>query len=162
HLYNISPGYLRAAGTRLLAGRDIDSHDRASGPPVALVNETFVRKLLPNEDSIGKRFRFGLNEKAPILSIAGVVEAGKYESLGEDPDLAVFVPVAQRYNGWTTLVARTSLEPREALHELRRAVSEMDSDLPLFNVESLEEGLAWPLLPARFAAGILGSFGALA
>jgi predicted permease len=162
HLYNISPGYLRAAGTRLLVGRDIDSHDRAGGPPVALVNETFVRKLLPNEDPIGKRFRLGLNEKALILSIAGVVEAGKYESMGEDPDLAVFVPIAQHYNGWTTLVARTFLEPREALHELRRAVSEMDTDIPLFNVENLEEGLAWPLLPARFAAGILGSFGALA
>ena len=59
-------------------------------------------------------------------------------------------------------MARTSLKQREALPELRRAVSEMDSDMPLFNVESLEEGLAWPLLPARFAAGILGSFGAVA
>jgi predicted permease len=162
HLYNISPGYLRSAGTRLLAGRDIESHDRAGAPPVALVNETFVQKLLPHEDPIGKRFRLGPNEKAPVLSIVGVVEAGKYDSLGEDPDLAVFVPVAQQYNGWTTLVARTSLQQREALPELRRAVSEMDSDMPLFNVESLEEGLAWPLLPARFAAGILGSFGAVA
>ena len=162
HLYNISPGYLRGAGTRLLAGRDIDLYDGANAPPVALVNETLVRKLLPNEDPIGKRFRLGPNEKAPIHVIVGVVEAGKYESLGEDPDLAVFVPVAQQYNGWTTIVVRTSLQQREALRELRRAVSEMDSDMPLFNVESLEGGLAWALLPARFAAGILGSFGAVA
>jgi len=162
HVYNVSPGYLLAAGTRLLAGRDINAHDHAGAPLVALVNETFVQRLLPGEDPLGKEFRLGPGEKAPIFSIAGVIERGKYESLGEDPRLAVFVPVAQRYNGWTTLVARTILPPPGALRELRRAVSELDSEMPLFNVESLGEGLAWALLPARFAAGILGAFGAVA
>jgi hypothetical protein len=52
----ISPGYLKAAGTRLLAGRDIDAHDRSGAPRVALVNETFVKMLLPGENAIGQAF----------------------------------------------------------------------------------------------------------
>lgn len=162
HVYNISPRYLRAAGTRLLSGRDLNARDRAGSPRVALVNETFVRKLLPSEKPIGKRFRMGRTEQAPLIEIAGVVEDGKYESLGEDPALAVFVPFAQDYGGWTTLVARTSLPPAEALGELRAAVSQMDREMPVYYAGSLTEELAWPLLPSRIAAAILGAFGTLA
>ncbi len=162
NLYSISPGYLRAAGTRLLAGRDIDEHDGAGSTRVALVNEAFARRLLPGENPVGKRFRLGPIEQSPLVEIAGVVENGKYEFLGEDPALAVFVPVSQDYNGWTTLVARTSLPAAEAIRELRSAISRLDPEIPLFNAGSLKEELAWPLLPSRIAAAILGAFGAVA
>jgi predicted permease len=160
-VYDISPGYLRAAGTRLLAGRDMDSRDRARSPRVALVNETFVRMLLPGGNPIGKQFRFGRTMEADPIEIAGVVEGGKYQSLGEDSSAAVFLPLAQSYNSWTTLVVRTPLPPQEAINAMRRVITQMDPTIALFNVGSLKDQLALPLFPARVAAMLLGTFGLL-
>jgi len=161
-LYNISKGYLRAAGTPLLAGRDIDSHDYTASHPVALVNEHFVRALLPGENPIGKYLRLGVNATQQPIEIIGVVEDGKYDSLGEDQQLAVFEPLGQRGPQWTTLVARTPLPPQQAIDLLRRTILKMDSELTLFNVGSLRDELAFPLFPARIAAIVLGAFGLLA
>jgi predicted permease len=161
-IYAISPGYLAAVGTRLLAGRDVDWRDRAGGPRVAVVNRTFGRTLFPGESAIGKRFRFGSDPKAEQIEIVGMVEDGKYESLGEDPELAVFLPLAQNYNHWTTLVVRTSLPEGQATASLRRLIAEMDPTMPLFNTGSLRDQLAYPLFPARVAAVVLGLFGFIA
>ncbi len=157
-LYNISPGYLQAAGTRLLLGRDVTDHDREGTPPVAIVNEALVHLLYENENPLGKRVRLG--DRA--LEVIGVVETGKYESLGEDPHPAVFRPIAQTGTTWTTLVARTRLSAREATDLLRKVVLDLDSNLTLFNSGSLQDQLALPLFPARVAAIVLGAFGVLA
>jgi predicted permease len=161
-IYGISPGYLAAAGTRLLSGRDIDSRDRAGAPRVAIVNRTFARTLFPGENALGRRFRYGNDPKARQLEIVGIVEDGKYESLNEDPMPAVFEPLAQNYNAATTVVLRTDLPPGEATDSLRRIIGEMDPSLPLFNTGSLREQLAYPLFPARVAAVVLGAFGLIA
>ena len=161
-IFVVSPGYLKASGTRLLEGRDIDAHDRADGPRVGLVNETFVKMLLPGENAIGKHFRYGGNEKATGMEIVGIVEDGKYESLGEDPAAAVFQPLAQQYDSMTTVVARTSLPTADALRAIRGAVAALDPALTLFNVGSLTDLLAMPLFPARVAAVVLGAFGLIA
>ncbi|MDQ2712758.1 MAG: ABC transporter permease [Acidobacteriota bacterium] len=161
-IYDTSPGFLMAAGTHLIRGRNIDAHDGPSSPQVALVNETFARKLLPNQNPLGKRFRFGQDEKTAPIEIIGVVEDGKYESLGEEPTAAVFEPVAQHYNGWTTLIVRTSLRPEQAIGSVRQVLIGMDPELPLFSVGTLSDMLAWPLFPARIAAIVLGAFGLLA
>ena len=88
NMYFITPGYLQAMGTRLVAGRDLDQRDTKDAAPVALVNEAFVRQLLPGEDPIGKRFRHRTTGK--WIQIAGVVEDGKYRSLGETPSPTIF------------------------------------------------------------------------
>ncbi len=156
--YNISPGYLQAAGTRLLLGRDINSRDHDGTPRVAIVNEALVRLFYRNENPLGKQLRLG--DKA--VEIIGVVETGKYESLGEDPHPAVFSPIAQTGTTWTTLVARTRLPARQATDLLRKAVLDLDPQLTLFNTGSLKDQLATPLFPARAAAIVLGVFGVLA
>ncbi len=161
-LYSISPGYFAAAGTRLVSGRAIDSHDRAHSPRVAVVNETFVRRLLGGRPAIGKRFRVGDARAGDAVEIVGVVQDGKYQSLGEDPTAAVYSPIAQRYNGWTTLVARTSLPPERLLQLVRSAILDLEPTLTLFNVGTLREQLAFPLFPIRVTAVVLGVFGVLA
>lgn len=157
-VYNISPGYLHTAETRLLAGRDIDDRDRKGGPLVAIVNEALVQLLYGKENPLSKHLRVG----DKVFEIIGVVETGKYESLGEDPHPAVFLPIAQTGIGWTTLVARTSLPPQQATEMLRKTVLDLNPDLTLFNVGSLKAQLALPLFPARAAAIVLGVFGVLA
>lgn len=161
--YHLSPGYFKTAGTRLLRGRDINDRDRKGTPPVAVINEALARLLYGDESPLGKHIRFGVGHDAGF-EIVGVVETGKYESLGEDPKPAVFLPIAQDGPGmpYTTLLARTSLPPQQATELLRKAVLDLDPELTLFNTGSLKDQLAFPLFPARAAAIVLGVFGLLA
>jgi predicted permease len=161
-VYNISPAYLRTAGTRLLAGRDVNAHDREGAPGVAIVNEALADLLFPRENPIGRHVRMSLDPADKGVEIVGEVETGKYESLGEDPHPVMFLPIAQTGTTRTTLVARTSLPAAAATQMLRNAVLDLDPELTLFNAGSLESQMALPLFPARIAAVVLGIFGTLA
>jgi len=159
-LFAITPGYLEAMHTRLIAGRDVDQRDKAGAPVVALVNETFVRRLLSGQDAIGKRFRH--SKTGNWIQIAGVVEDGKYSSLGESSKLAIFEPIEQRWYRGQTLIARSSLAETETAGLIRRAVLELDPSLTVFADGSLTSALGLALFPAKMAAVVLGSFGVLA
>lgn len=158
--YNASPGYFRTAQTRFLAGRDFEERDREETKRVAIINHAFTQKILQTKDAVGKRFHYGSG--GDWIEVIGVVEDGKYASLGEEPTPVVFRPLYQDYNSTTTLVARSPLPSKEALRLIQHAVQEMDSSLPLYDAGSLSEHLEFPLLPARLAASVLGSFGFLA
>ncbi|HLH05292.1 MAG TPA: ABC transporter permease [Bryobacteraceae bacterium] len=161
-IYTISPGYLRAAGTKLLSGRDLNEHDNEHAPPMGLVNEALARALFQNEDPLGRHVRLSDNPADKGFEIVGVVETGKYEYLGEDPHPAVFLPIAQTGTGWTTLVARTHLAVSAAVPLLQKAALDLNPDLSFSNVGSLKDQLSLQLFPARAAAIVLGSFGIFA
>jgi predicted permease len=160
NMYDATTGYLRAMQTRLIAGRDFDARDIKDSPPAVLVNEAFARQLLPGEDPLGKRFRFGPGGK--WNQIIGVVEDGKYRSLGETPSPTVFQNMEQNWRSNTTLVARSPLAEAETTRLLRRAVGELDPALTLYDAGSLTSALALALFPARLVAVVLASFGLLA
>ncbi len=159
-VYQISPGYFRAAGTKLIRGRDFDDNDKRGATMVAIVNETFARQLLPGEDPIGKRFRYSQN--GPWEQIVGVVEDGKYRSLGELPMYAEFLPIAQHTPEDETIVARSTLPEEDVAGMLRRAVNQLDPSMPVYDVGSVADQLGIVLFPARISAIILGAFGVLA
>lgn len=160
NVYDITPGYLRAMQTRLIAGRDLDQRDTKDAPRAVLVNEAFARQLLPGEDPLGKRFRSGSNGK--WSQIVGVVEDGKYRSLGEAPAPTTFRDMEQMMDTGATLVARSPLPEAETVRLLRRAVSELDPSLTIFDAGSVTSALALALFPARLVAVVLASFGFLA
>ncbi len=160
--YNISPGYFRAAGTTLRAGRDIDGHDRPGSPRVVIVNEACAHALFGREDPLGKRIRLGENPSDEGVEVVGVVEDGKYEFLGEAPHPAIFLPLAQVGTRFTTLVARSSLPSQQMTELLRKAVLDLDPELTLINAGGLKDQLALPLFPVRIAAVVLSVFGVLA
>jgi predicted permease len=160
YAYAVTPGYLQAMHTRLVAGRDLDQRDKQDTTQVALVNEEFVRRLLPGENPIGKRFRHRVTGK--WIQIAGVVEDGKYYSLAEPHELAIFEPIEQRWSQDQTLVARSSMPETETLRLMRRAVLELDPSLTVFDDGSLTSAVGWALFPARLVGAVLASFGALA
>jgi len=160
-MFQIGPGYLKAMRTRLVAGRDVDDHDGPGAPQVALVNQAFVNQLLPGEDPLGKRFHIG-NNGGDWYRIVGVVETGKYRSLGEAPYPAVFRGVLQEYSSYTTLVARSTLPEDRVTAMLRRAVHDLDPAITVYSSGGVTEQLGLVLLPARVAAAVLGSFGLLA
>src|SRR5438067_9344869 len=90
--FSIAPGYLTAAGTRLLTGRDFTWHDDARARNVAIVNQTFAQRMFGTTSPIGLRFLVG---QGTPYEVVGVVENGKYESLTEAPWAAMFFPLEQ-------------------------------------------------------------------
>jgi len=160
YYYNVSPGYFRTMQTRLVAGRDFDEHDTASSPRVAIINEAFARRIFPGEHALGKRYR--TNPSGNWIEIVGIAQDGKYQSMNDFDELAVFRPRAQQYNSTFTVLARSSSSSAAALRAIQRVVSSLDPELPFFQADTLEDHLSFPLLPAKIAASMLGAFGVLA
>jgi predicted permease len=158
HYFTISPGYLKASGTRLLAGRDFAWSDKADAPKVALVNENLAHRLFGNEPAVGRHF---LGGDKTLYQVAGVVEDGKYNSLTEEPSAAMFFPLAQSHEGDTTLVVRSERAPAEIASALNRVVTGIDSSLPI-TLNPWSNSLALVLFPARVATAALGVMGLLA
>ena len=156
--FSISPGYLKAAGTRLLAGRDFTWDDGPKTPKVALINENFAHRMFGNEPAVGRNF---LGGDTSLYQIVGIVEDGKYDSLTEESSAAMFFPLAQNNDGYTTLVVRSRLQPAEAASALNRLLSGIDSSLP-FTLRTWPDRLSLVLFPARVATAALGVMGLLA
>src|SRR5438552_10510734 len=155
NVYPMSPEYLRAAGTRLLEGRDVSWQDRKETPPVAIVNETFARTMWGDARAIGQRFV--LSDRS--TEVVGVVEDGKYYNLMESPAAAVFVPLAQNV-GSAVLVVRSSLPPTEIAAALRHTLGDVQPGVPvtLRTWPEALEGVLYPARAAAFALGVMGLF----
>ena len=156
--FSISPGYLQAAETHLLSGRDFTWADSPTTPNVAIVNEFFARTLFGNTPAVGQHFLGAGNVRYQVV---GVIEDGKYDSLTEDPQAAMFFPLAQSNEGDTTLVVRSQLPPAETASALNRMLTSIDSSLP-FSIRPWPDELALVLFPARVATVALGVMGLLA
>ncbi len=157
--FTISPGWLEAAGTRLVAGRDFTWHDDNHAPHVALVNETFAQQMFGSVSAaVGGHFA----EPGPTkYEVVGVVENGKYGSLTETPTPAMFWPLGQNNENDTTLVVRSERTPAEMAAALQTMMAKIDPSLPV-TIESWPSSLALALFPARVATVALGILGLLA
>ncbi|HEY2472567.1 MAG TPA: ABC transporter permease [Terracidiphilus sp.] len=156
--FGISPGYLSAARTRLLAGRDFTWDDGPNSPKVAFVNQTFAHRMFGDTPAVGRHFL--LRDKT-LYEVVGVVEDGKYGSLTEDPTAAMFFPLPQEHDGNTVLVVRSQLSPAETASALNAMIGGIDSSLPIV-LRTWEDNLALVLFPARVATAALGVMGLLA
>ena len=157
--YDVSPGYFRAMGTRLIAGREFTKRDDRNAPRVAIVNETFARKVTGTAKAVGRRF---YSYPKQLTEIVGVVEDGKYVSLTEEPRLAVFRPTAQSFTLTTVMVARSALPEAIMAEQMRQAIRRLDPSMPMYDTGSLSGVLGFAFLPSRVAAVALGAFGFLA
>ncbi|MGC1294238.1 MAG: ABC transporter permease, partial [Alloacidobacterium sp.] len=157
--YEVSPDYFSVAGTRLLAGRDFTDHDDDKSPDVAIVNETFAKRLFGTTDAVGKTYPDGPGHRFLII---GVVEAGKYVTLTEDPAPVVYWPLAQRGNSDTVLLVRSQRGSAEMIPAVRKAIASVDPALPVFSLTTWQDVLSLVTFPARAATIALGVLGALA
>ena len=159
--YSVSSGYLRAAGTALLMGRDFTDHDDEHSPRVAIVNRTFaVRMFGDPAKAIGQYFKLRDGSR---LQVVGVTEDGKYFTLAEDPALAMFVPVWQYPEIETWLVVRSTRDPVQLAPALKDALRSLDRALPTY-ISPWENEMGFSLFPARmatFSLGVLGIMGAM-
>lgn len=155
HYASMSPGYLAAIGTRLLAGRDFTERDDSAAARVLIVNQRFIERFWPGQEALGRIVRRGQRE----LTVVGVIPTGKYQSLGEDPRAYMFFPQAQEWEAGMELVVRGRQDPAVLLAAIRREVEALDPLMPIVNLQSLTSHLGTSLLPARIAGGALGLFG---
>ena len=156
--YNISPGYLEAAGTRLLAGRDLRFDDDKKAPTVALVNRQFAVKVFGSvEKALGGHFKFWGGNRAEVV---GVVEDGKYRTMTEDQQAAMFFSFQQHDVSYTWLVVRSQRDPQEMAAALERTLHGLDSSLPL-TIRPWTQEMDSALFAARVASVALGALGLL-
>jgi predicted permease len=161
--YMVSPGYFQVAGTHLLSGRDITLDDKLGSPTVAIVNETFARRLFGTTHAVGKRFKLF----DPVrLEIIGVVEDGKYQDPGEDPQPAIFLAYAQGIGPYITsspitVLVRSPLPQDQMTRALHSALSQVVATAPIA-VLSWSDAIDRSMMPARTAAVVLGIMGLMA
>jgi predicted permease len=153
----ISPGYSEAARTRLLSGRDISWRDTVQTPYVAIVNETFARKMWGDIPAIGQRFIF-LDH---LREVVGVVEDGKYLEIQESSQPVVYLPLPQNEQASTVFAVRSYRPANEMGPAIERALNAIEPNAPII-VQGWWDALAGPLLPARAATIALGALGVLA
>ncbi len=155
---HISPGYFHAAGTTLLAGRSLTLHDDTKAPMVAVVNREFARKVLGSVDkAVGGHFKLGDGTRVEVV---GVVEDGKYETLTEDQQPAMFYSFLQRPSNTVRLVVRSERAPQELAAALQRSMHSLDPGLPL-EIKTWNSELGSALFAARVATVALGVMGLL-
>jgi predicted permease len=155
--YDVSPGYFRTIGTRLLAGREFTWNEPTGS--IAIINETFARRMFGSTNVVGRHFRyFG----GPPVEIIGLAEDGKYFTLSEDPRSVVFRQVTRSVDSETVLVVRSNRAEGVVAAEMQRAVHALDPALPLYGAGSLRDSMAFTQLPAEIALAALGTFGILA
>jgi predicted permease len=159
--YDVSPGYFDAAGTRLLAGRAFSWHDDKSAPVVAVVNREFAGKLFGSlTNAIGRYFTL---QDATRVQIVGVVEDGKYLSITEDQQPAIFLPSVQSPSSQSYLVVRSHRDPQQLAAGIRSKLHELDAGLPV-DIDTWNTLLVVVLFPSRVATvslGVLGAMGAM-
>jgi len=169
----IGPHYFETIGTRLVRGRTIGDRDTPNSPQVAVVNEAFVRKFFPKSDPMGKRFGFGDIRNAGDFEIVGVVEDAKYQDAREPAYATFFLPFLQmakdpklafmigsHYIGDIEL--RVAGQTQNLELAVRRTLADIDPNLNVLNVISLQEQLTRNFNQDRLIARLTELFGLLA
>jgi putative ABC transport system permease protein len=161
----ISPGYFHTLGTTLLAGRDFDAHDTATSPKVAIVNESFVRKILNGQSPVGVHFRQEtyVGKPAPMYLIIGLVKDTKYSDMREHDIALVYVAMAQddQPDNFPQFVIHAGVPPSVALPEIKEAILQSGSET-VIDFHTLQTQIRESLLRERLMATLSGFFGFLA
>jgi putative ABC transport system permease protein len=161
----VALNYFRTMGIPLLKGRDFDERDNRQSTPVIVVNEDFAQKYFPGDDPIGKHIKPGISngEDKPIWrEIVGIVGSVRHLSLSAEPTPEYYVPHTQLPFDSMTVVARTEGDPRTLISAVQREVRAVDSDLPVYNINPLEEYVAASVAQPRFNTLLLAIFAGIA
>lgn len=156
-----SPDYFKAMGIRLLAGRAFNDRDVLNAPRVAIISENFAKRFFPNESPIGKRIN--LTTGPPVFrEIVGVVGDVKQNGLNRETLPHAYEPFAQAPSQFMTMVVRTSLDPNSLVPVIRKTVFEIDNELPLQSVRTLDGMITSSISRQRFTSAVLAVFAGVA
>lgn len=156
--YNIvGDSYFEALGIAMRNGRGFERSDNADALPVMVVNQAMADRYWEG-DAIGKRVRMG----GTWREVVGITENSKIRSLREAAAPHMYLPLAQRFEPGLNLHVRTSGDPMAVVPSLRALVRELDPNMPLTNVRTMETQIEGSLFLQRMGAQLISAFGALA
>jgi len=171
----VSRQYFSTVGQRIVRGRDFAESDSSASRPVAIVNESFVRKYFPNEDPIGKHFGMDTSRYAGTFEILGVARDAKYNDPDQPAGPMFFLPLEQSVHYPDALESNeiqthfvSSIQmlvrgyTRNLEPQLRKALADIDPNLTIITVQSMSEQAASNFDQQRMVAQLAGTFGVIA
>ncbi len=162
----INPDYFRALGMRLERGRPFDIRDSQQAQPVTIVNQAFVSQHFPGEEALGKRIRFGVPSTpltvSPWLLIVGIVSDVRHLDLTTAARAESYVPLEQSPSSSLTLAVRTHGMQTGLVATVRETLSSLDPNLPLYNVQTMEQVVSRSLFSQRMMTSVMLIFGGVA
>ena len=175
---SISPNYFATLGIPIVEGRDFTSQDTSEVlhrkhigpgddfyvPSVIIINETFAKKYFAGRDPIGRHIGMGIDPGTKLdMEIIGVVKDIKYTNLRDEIPEQAFEPyLADRFAGGMTLYARTTLDPNQLFSALRAKVRELDANVPVYSMRTMDDQINNSLNTERLTASLSAAFGLLA
>jgi putative ABC transport system permease protein len=160
---HVTPGFFATAGVPLIRGRVFTERDDENAPPVVIVNEAVVRRNFPDKDPVGQRLSTGWDSHPESFEVVGVVGDVKEFGLARSAPPTMYWPHAQiNPQSSMGLMIRTSTDPFAVLPGLRSTVGKLDSDLPVFQIQTMEDRIGQSLGNNRFAVLLLGVFAGIA
>jgi putative ABC transport system permease protein len=160
----VDADYFRTMGVPVVRGRAFTDGDRADGEKVIVINEELARRFFADEDPVGQRISF---DKVPDAGstwrrIVGVVGDELHEGLDAPPRIEIIAPIRQDARGFASLVVQTRTDPHAVLPAVRSIIAELDRDLPIARVRTLDEVYSAALAPGRFLLTLLAVFASIA
>ena len=157
----VSGNYFQAMEIPLLQGRFFSEEDTPSRPPVTLIDERMAREFWPGQDPVGKRIRY-VQSNIPWHLIVGVVGRVKHDSLDSDPRIVFYLPHTQSPARTLSVVVRSRSDPASLTAAVKKAVRELDPDLPMYSARTMEQVVNLSLARRRFSMLLLGVFAGFA
>lgn len=161
----VSPDYFRTTGIPLVQGRMFDDRDGPDAEQVIIVNQTFARTILGGRDPIGAQLygcdNRGTCDTKQLLKVVGVVGDSRQSGLENEPPAELYAPGRQSFHGQNLLI-RTTGDPSRIAKQVVAFVRQVDPDLPVEDIRTLDEIKRGALAPRRLTATLVGIFAGVA
>ena len=155
----VSGHYFEAMQIPLRSGRFFNEQDTFTSPKVVVIDEYMAQQLWPNQDPIGRRIHFGgITDKNPWETVVGIVGRVKQYTLDSDSRIAFYLPQTQYPARAMNVVLRSGADPAALASAVKQQIHELDNDLPLYNVRTMNQRLDESLAQRRFAMLLLALF----
>lgn len=169
---DVTPGYFEAMGVKLVKGRFYDERDSTDGPKTIMVDEKLARRFWPNQDPVGRRMYrptdlnnlIGITDKTVFLTVVGVVKDVKMHDLAEGAKNVgtYFYPMDQDPSRGMTFALKTATDPSGLTSAVRGVLAKLDPELPVFDVQTMNQRMERSLMTRRSPVLLSLSFGAVA
>jgi predicted permease len=164
-LFVATDGYFETMRIPLLRGRTFAETDVRKATPVIVVSQSFAQKYFPGEDAVGKQIQPGAGDgpgPTPWRQIVGVVGDVHSIALNQAPEPAFYIPILQLAWGGPTILVRSSADSAVIVPEVREVMRQMDPQIPLYDVRTLDDYIALSVGREKFQTILLGIFAGLA
>jgi putative ABC transport system permease protein len=155
--------YFQALGMQIIRGRVFTARDTDGAPPVAVINQALAHRVWPGEDPIGKRLKQGwFDSNTPWIEVVGIVNDVKLEGVAAATPMQVYLPIGQQTVRDGALVVRTSADPATAAHAIEQVVHDLDRNLAVYGVRTMDQLLASGMARQRMSVIIFVTFAGIA